>query len=123
MTTLKTNVFCENVSVLKSKFFLEYIEKSLISLLFDQWEKYIRECEKEQANGEIFFDVLKEKPMVRNLNDFNEDFKKNFPVTWNYFCFVVCDCEEKCFCKDIKNGEYSEIDFDACCQHFRQMKN
>ena len=103
--------------------FLEYIEISLIGLLFDHWEKYIRECEKEQANGVIFFDVATEKPIARNLNDFNETFKKSFPVTWEYFCFVVHDCEEKCFCKDIENGEYSEIDFDTFCQHLRQEKN
>ena len=96
MTPLKNNALCENSPVLKikNKVYLEYIEKSQIGLIFDRWKECIRECEEEEADDVIFFDVMTEKAIGTNLNDFNENIRKRFPVLWKYFSFVVNGYED-----------------------------
>ena len=111
MTPLKKNVLCENDPILNNKVYLEYIEKSQIGLLFDLWKECIRECEEEEADGVIYFDVLIEKAIGTNLNDFNENIRKNFPVFWKYFSFVVNVCED------------SKIEFVTFCRKARHLKN
>ena len=82
MTTLNKNVFCENAPKLKSEFYLRNVEDRN-NEQFKLFKKCIMECEEEeQANGVILIDVLTEKIMVRNLNDFYENFKKSLPVLW-----------------------------------------
>ena len=77
MTPLKNNVLCEN-SPVWNKVYLEYIEKSQIGLIFDRWKECIRECEEEEADGVIFFDVMTEKAIGTNLNDLTKTLEKGF---------------------------------------------
>ena len=77
-----------------------------ISKQFKFYRSIFKECGKEeQAKGVIFFNVLKEKVRIRNLNDFYGGYKKSLPVLWKYFCFVGVSAKKKHMQEDIENGE------------------